>query len=356
LEFWILELGTWKKDIYFQVMRTIDLYKKLLRPSEDLISDMRNLDGDVLILGVGGKMGPALAKLAREAVNAAGVQKKVMGAARFSEPGLRDELEQQGIETFSVDLLDESALAALPDVKNVLYLAGTKFGTTGKESFTWAMNTYLPGRVAEKYKNSRIVVFSTGNVYPLVPVTTGGPIESEQPGPVGEYAQSCLGRERVFQYFCSKYNTPTLIYRLNYANDVTYGVLIDIGRAVKEQQPIDLRMGYVNILWQGDANEMALRCLNHCSVPAKILNIAGPETASVRELAENFGAMFGKRPVFVNEEQNTALLSNASEAYRLFGKPKTSLAQMIEVIKAWIDEGGKTLHKPTHFQERQGKF
>ena len=332
------------------------VYKKLLQPSDDLIADMAKIDGDILILGVGGKMGPALAKLAKQAIDKAGIIKKVIGIARFSEPGLQEELIQQGIETISADLLDDAQLQALPDAKNVIYLAGTKFGTTGKESYTWAMNTYLPGRVADKYKNSRIVVFSTGNVYYLTPVAYGGATEDSVPEPVGEYAQSCLGRERIFQYFSSINNTPILIYRLNYANDVTYGVLLEIAKLVKEKKPIDLAMGSANVIWQGDANEIAIRALNHCSVPAKILNVTGPETLSVRWLAGQFGKMFGQTPVFINEEQPAALLSNAAESFRLFGYPKTPLKQIMELLVEWINQGGKTINKATHFQERKGKY
>jgi dTDP-4-dehydrorhamnose reductase len=345
--FWILSLP---------IMDLSDKYKDLLRPSDALIEDVGKLDGDILILGVGGKMGPALAKLAKQAVDVAGKKTKVIGVARFSEPSLRDNLEQNGIETCSADLLEEDQLKHLPDAPNVLYLAGMKFGTTGKESLTWAMNTYLPGRVAEKYKRSKIVAFSTGNVYPFTPVTSGGPTEQHSVDPVGEYAQSCLGRERVFQYFSGKNQTPTLIYRLNYANDVSYGVLLDIARAVKERRPIDLRMGHVNVIWQGDANEMAIRSLHHCSVPAKILNIAGPEICSVRTLAGEFGLLLNEEPQFINQEQDTALLSNANESFRLFGKPKVRLSDMIPLIARWVNEGRKTLLKPTHFQEREGKF
>ena len=221
------------------------LYNKLLQPSNDLINDITKLDGDILILGVGGKMGPALAKLAKQAVDKAGVHKRIIGVSRFSEPGLQDELNQLGIETISADLLEDEALHSLPDVKNVLYLAGTKFGTAGNESFTWAMNSYLPGRIAQKYKNSRIVVFSTGNVYHLTPVSLGGAAEDRMPEPVGEYAQSCLGRERLFQYYSTKNNTPVLIYRLNYANDTSYGVLLEIAKSVKEERPFDVSMGNV---------------------------------------------------------------------------------------------------------------
>ena len=331
-------------------------YQKLLQPSEALVAEIAKVEGDIIILGAGGKMGPAIARLAKQAILLAGVNKRVIAASRFSEPGVRKELEQSGITTFQADLLEEDHLQSLPYVPNVLYLAGMKFGTTGNESLTWAMNSYLPGRVAEKYKRSRIVVFSSGNIYPFVPVTSGGATEDDLPGPVGEYAQSCLGRERIFQYFSVKNNTPILVYRLNYANDVTYGVLLEIAKSVKEHSPIDLRMGHVNVIWQGNANEMAIRALQHCSVPAKILNIAGPETLSVRWLAKEFGSIFNQEPTFVHEEQNNALLSNASESYRLFGDPRVSLKQMMMMIAEWINHGGKTLNKPTHFQERKGQF
>ena len=332
------------------------LYNQLLEPSPALLSDIATLDGDIMILGVGGKMGPALAKLARRALNLVGSERKVIGASRFSEPGLVEELNQLGIETHVADLLNEDQLQSLPAAKNVLYLAGTKFGTTGKESFTWAMNAYLPGRVAEKYRDSNIVVFSTGNVYPLTPVDAGGATEKLSPEPLGEYAQSCLGRERVFQYFSTKNNTPVFIYRLNYANDVSYGVLLEIAKAVKERKPIDLRMGYVNVIWQGDANEIAIRALNHCSVPAKMVNVTGPETVSIKWLGGQFGNIFGQEPVFINTEESTALLSNAAVSNDLFGYPKVLLNQMIQLIAEWVNQGGKTINKPTHFQERQGKF
>ncbi len=331
-------------------------YEELLKPSKKLINDVASLDGDIIILGVGGKMGPALARLAKQAIDIAGVNKKVIGVARFSESGLQRELEREGIATIKADLLSDDELQTLPDVPNVLYMAGQKFGTTGKEAFTWAMNTYLPGRVAAKYKHSRIVVFSTGNVYPFTRVHSGGATEEQLPEPVGEYAQSCLGRERMFQYFASLHHTPLLIYRLNYANDVSYDVLLEIGKAVKEKRPIDLRMGYVNVIWQKDANEIAIRSLNHCRYPAKTLNVTGTETLSVRKLALEFGKLFNEQPVFVNEEQPTALLSNATECSRIFGYPKVSIDQMVGLIADWIKEGGKTLNKPTHFQEREGKF
>lgn len=335
---------------------TEKIYHQLLQPSDTLVADIGTLKGDIIILGAGGKMGPALARLAKQATELAGVKKCVIAVSRFSEKGLKDELNSFGIETHEADLLQDDQLNALPEADNILYLAGTKFGTTGNEPFTWAMNAYLPGRVAQKYKNSRIVVFSTGNVYPLTPVSSGGADETTTPQPIGEYAQSCLGRERLFQYYSAKNNTPVLIYRLNYANDVTYGVLLEIAKSVKEKRPIDLRMGYVNVIWQGDANEIALRALHHCAVPPKILNVTGAGSVSVRWLANEFGKFLGQTPEFINSEEDTALLSNAEESCRLFGKPKISLQKMIEVIVAWLSEGGKTINKPTHFQERSGQF
>lgn len=333
-----------------------EVYKRLLQPSDDLVADISRLNGDIIILGVGGKMGPALARVAKQAVDKAGLKKRIIGVARFTEDGLQQALAGEGIETIKADLLSDDELQALPEVKNVLYMAGMKFGTTGNESYTWAMNTYLPGRVAEKFKDSNIVVFSTGNVYPLTNANGPGAIEDLTPEPIGEYAQSCLGRERMFQYFSLRNNTPILIYRLNYANDVSYGILLEIAKAVKEQRPIDLSMGTVNVIWQGDANEIAIRCLHHCTLPGKILNVTGPGTLSIRWLAEQFGKMMGVHPLFINEEQSTSLLSDATECFRLFGYPKTSLEQMMKVILDWYREGGKIIDKPTHYTERKGKY
>ncbi len=332
------------------------LETSLLKPSDALVADMKALDGDIILLGVGGKMGPSMARLARQAVELAGVKKRIIGVSRFSEVHTKAALERDNIETFNADLLNEDDLASLPDAANVLYLAGTKFGTTGNEPFTWAMNAYLPGRVAERYRHSRIVAFSTGNVYPFSPVSGGGVSEDHPTGPVGEYGQSCLGRDRIFQYFSVKNKIPTLIYRLNYAIDLRYGVLLEVAKSVAEGRPIDLTTGFVNVIWQGDANEMAIRALRHCEVPAKILNVTGPETISIKWLAEQFGTLLGKEPRFLNQPQPLALLSNASEAYRLFGYPRVLLRQMIELTAAWLKQGGEILNKPTHFQERNGKF
>ena len=335
-------------------MKTVEeLENKLSEPSVPLVEGLREVEGDILVLGVGGKMGPSLAKLARRAVDAAGLQKTIIGVSRFSNKALQSELSNFGIETIAGDLLDESFLAQLPEVKNIIYMAGTKFGTTGHEHFTWAMNTYLPGRVAEKYRNSNIVVFSTGNVYPLTQV---GSTEKDVPAPIGEYAQSCLGRERMFEYFSHKYNTPSVIYRLNYAIDLRYGVLLEVAKAVWEENPVDLQMGYVNVIWQGDANEIALRCLNHCQCPPNILNVTGPEIISIKWLAGQFGEIMQKTPQFVNQPHPTALLSDTSKANQLFGHPRVTLKEMIGWTADWVRLGGSELGKPTHFQERSGKF
>jgi len=334
----------------------LESYQAMLQPSENLLNDLALIEGDIILLGVGGKMGPSMAILLAQAAGKLGLEKKIYGVARFSDPEVEKSLQHEGIITIKADLLNRDALAALPDVKNVIYLAGTKFGTTGKEHYTWAMNSYLPGLVAEKYKSSRIVVFSTGNIYPLTPVEKGGATELDVPSPVGEYAQSCLGRERIFEYGSSVYGTEILIYRLNYANDVSYGVVLEIGKAVNEGRPVDLNMGHVNVIWQHDANEIAIRSLLHCSNPAKLLNVTGPETAPVKWIAEEFGRLLNKTPVFTGQEQPTALLSNAGECFRLFGYPGTCLKQIIEIDAAWIASGGKTANKPSHFQERNGNF
>lgn len=333
-----------------------DVLSRYLEPSQDLIDDIGLLQGDIIILGAGGKMGPAMAKLAVEAVNASGVNRKVIAVSRFSDENVVNELTQCGVEIIKADLLNDDDLNGLPEVANVIYLVGHKFGTSGNESYTWAMNVYLPGKVAEKFKKSNIVVFSSGNIYPLSPVWQGGVTEMMPPAPVGEYAQSCLGRERIFQYFSKKHDIPMFLYRLNYANDVTYGILLEIAKSVYESRELDLTMGNVNLIWQGDANEIAIRALLHCTLPAKVLNVTGPETVSVRWIATEFGKLFAKTPMLIGKEEPDALLSNASECFKLFGYPKISLKEMMELIARWVIEDGKTINKPTHFQERKGNY
>ena len=338
-------------------MRTLEeLENRLSAPSERLVEDVKNIKGDILILGVGGKMGPSLARLARRALDEAGSGQRVIGVSRFSQGSLQEELEIVGVETIAADLTDEAELRQLPAAENVIYMVGKKFGTSGQEHMTWAMNSYLPGRVAEKFKKSRIVVFSSGNIYPYVPVFSGGATEDTLPGPLGEYAQSCLGRERIFEHFSRKYEIPMLIYRLNYAVEMRYGNLLEIARSVYQKKTIDLKMGHMNVIWQGDANEIALRSLLHCSTPPKLLNVTGPETISIRWAAEEFGKIFGIKPLFENEEEPTALLNNASHSHQLFGYPSVSLTQVMEWTAEWVQLDGATLDKPTHFQVRSGNF
>ncbi len=334
-----------------------ELEEVLSRPNEETIRAMEALDGDLIILGVGGKMGPSLARLARRACGQAGKKKRVIAVARFSNPKLPAELQAEGIETITCDLLDREALARLPEATNVVFMAARKFGTSGEEYLTWAMNTYLPGLVAERYHNSRIVSFSTGNVYPLMPIAQGGATERTPVGPVGEYAQSALGRERMFEYGSAKWGTPGVILRLNYAVELRYGVLVDIGLAVFEKRPVTLSMPRVNVIWQGEANSWCLRSFAHCSTPPLILNITGTDTLSVRDLAQRFGNRFGVSPMFASEDEGTsALLNDASKARGLFGDPKVGTDEMIDWIADWIRNGGAVLNKPTHFQTRDGKF
>lgn len=334
----------------------VQLESYLSKPTDEVIAALAALEGDVLILGVGGKMGPTLAKQAKRAIDCAGIAKSVIGVSRFSTPGVQENLQAVGIETIAADLLSEKSLQDLPDTQNVILMAGRKFGSTGNESLTWAMNGYMPGRVAEKFRNSRLVVFSTGNVYPLTPVPHGGATENSRVAPIGEYAQSCLSRERICTYFSSQFGTPMTILRLNYAIDLRYGILLDTAEKVYAEEPISLEMGNVNVIWQGDANAIALRAFAHCQSPPLILNVTGPETVSVRYLATCFGTRFNKSPRFEGEEAETALLSNASRCHQLFGYPRVSLGQMIEWIAEWVRIGGTTLRKPTHFEVRDGKF
>jgi len=338
-------------------MRTIEqLEAKLAEPSEALVQDLAKISGDIVLLGVGGKMGPSLAKLAMNAIREGGLNKRVIGVSRFSNREARQELEDAGVETISCELLDDDALRALPNAENVIYMAGNKFGTKGREHFTWAMNSYLPGRVAEKFKESRIVVFSSGNIYPFQPVASGGAGEQVAPEPVGEYAQSTLGRERIFEYHSHKNGTPMVMYRLNYAIDMRYGVLLELAKAVNEGREIDLTMGFANVIWQGDANSMAIRCLTQCSSPPAVVNITGPETMSIRWAAKEFAKRLGKEALFAGTESETALLNNASKSHQLFGYPRVPLLQMIDWTAEWVQEGGATWNKPTHFQERKGNF
>lgn len=334
-------------------MRSIDeLEDRLSTPSAALIADLARLDGDILILGAGGKLGPSLTRLALRAAGG----NRVIVVSRFGKGTLADELRAAGAEVISADITDDAALTALPDVANVIFLVGSKFGSTGNEAGTWYTNTYLPGRVAERFKASRIVALSTGNVYPFTPVGSGGPDEATPVGPVGEYAMSCLGRERVFSHFARVRGTRLALIRLNYAVEMRYGVLIDIARSVHSGRPVDVTMAAVNVVWQGYANEVILRSLLHATPDPFVLNLAGPETLSVRGLAQAFGKVMGKMPEITGTESGSALLSNGGLGHRLFGYPNVSVGELIEWTAGWVEAGLPLLDRPTGFQKRDGKF
>ena len=334
-------------------MNLEELEDRLSEPTPAVIAALDALDGNLMILGAAGKMGPTLARMAKRAV---GKSRRVIAVSRFSDPSTRTSLDQHGVETLSADLLDVDALLALPDVDNIVFMAGMKFGATGNEPLTWAMNSFLPGLVCQRFTTSRIAAFSTGNVYPLTPLHQGGSIETDAPGPVGEYAQSCLGRERIFQYFAESYDTPVSILRLNYAVELRYGVLCDIARKVWEGTPISMAMAAVNVVWQGDANAWALQSLANASSPASIFNLAGPEQLSVRRIATQLGMLLGQEPLFEGEEAPHALLSNGQKAHRAFGYPTVGVEQILEWTAQWIKNDGPTLGKPTKFEVRDGKF
>ena len=329
-----------------------ELEEFMTRPSEDLVRDLEATEGDILILGVSGKMGPTLARTAKRAVP----DRRVIGVARFSDPTMITKLADCDVETITCDLADRAAVEALPKSPNVIFMAGRKFGTSGALSLTWAMNVAVPAIAADVYRDSRIVAFSTGNVYRFSRVVEGGSIETDMPEPVGEYAQSCLGRERIFEHFSELHGTPGRIIRLNYAIDMRYGVLHDIGGKVLAGEPVDLTTGSVTVIWQGDANSQILRCLAHCTSPTTPLNVSGPETASVRALALAFGARFGKDPVFQGSEAEECWLVNSSEAARLFGNPSVPLLKMVDWVADWLQRGGSAYNKPTGFGSRDGAF
>jgi hypothetical protein len=328
----------------------------LSEPTEAVLDTLARLNGDLILLGVAGKMGPTLARMARRAFDTAGLRGRVIGVARFSAGHVEVGLRSHGIETIRCDLLDPAQLDRLPEVPNVVSMAGIKFGATGQEALTWAMNAYLPGMICEKYRRSKLVAFSTGNVYGLTPVHLGGPAEGDALNPHGEYAMSCLGRERIYEHFSRVLDIPTAILRLNYAVELRYGVLVDIAQRVLAGDPIDLTMGHVNALWQGDANAMALCAFDHVASPPVVLNLAGPELLNVRRVAEEFGRLLGREVCFTGSEAADALLSNGQLAHRLFGYPRVPAQQMIEWMAAWLRHGGPTLGKPTHFEVRDGKF
>jgi nucleoside-diphosphate-sugar epimerase len=309
-----------------------------------------------MVLGVGGKMGPTLARMARRASDTAGVKRRILGVARFSDPRVEVSLRRHGIEPVRSDLLDPAQLAALPEVPNVVLMTGMKFGATGQSALTWAMNVYLPGMICQKFRASRVVAFSTGNVYGLTPVTRGGSVEDDPLRPVGEYAITTLGRERILEHFSRVLGIPLVLLRLNYATEMRYGVLVDLARRVWADEPVSLAMGTLNALWQGDANAMALAAFDHLGSPPTVLNLAGPEILSVRRLAEELGRLFNKPVRFEGTEAADALVSNGQRAINLFGYPRVGPSRLVEWIADWVRRGGDDLGKPTHFENREGNY
>jgi nucleoside-diphosphate-sugar epimerase len=339
-------------DLPPRIADTEALEELMSRPSPELAGALARAPGDLLVLGVGGKMGPTLARMAKRADPG----RRVIGVARFSEPGLRQRLEGWGIECMAADLLSREALAGLPEAPNVVFMAGRKFGSTGSEWLTWAMNAHVPALVAERFARSRIVAFSTACVYPFVSTAGEGAREDVPPtAPSGEYANSCVARERLFQHFSHAQRTPGRLLRLSYAIDMRYGVLHDIARKVLAREPIALSMGHANIIWQGEANDWALRTLAHCTAPITPLNLSGPKV-SIRAIAQAFGERLGVAPVLTGQEATTAWLVDCSEAFRLFGLPRVRLEQMLDWTADWVQRGGASLGKPTHYEARDGRY
>lgn len=339
------------------IQTTDALEEALSRPTPGVRETLRKLSGDVLILGAGGKMGPTLARMVRRALDEIGQpQRHVIAVSRFSSPRAAATLQEQGVRTIACDLLDRSAVAALPDAPNLIFMAGHKFGTRDAPELTWAMNTLVPANVAERYSGARIVAFSTGCVYPLVPRDSAGASETDPLGPPGEYANSCVGRERIFTHFALRHHTPLLLFRLCYAIDLRYGVLHDVATKVARGEPVDVTMGAANVIWQGDANARAIQCLEHAAYPPVALNVTGLEHVSIRSLAERFGALLGRPAHIVGQESATAWLWNASRSHELFGPPTVSLDDMIEATAAWVRNGQASLGKPTHFESIDGQF
>lgn len=337
--------------------QTVEELEMLLSdPTPGVVETLRRLSGDIVVLGVGGKMGPTLARMAVRAAEAAGTPRRVIGVSRFSSPELRERLEGWGIETIACDLLQEDQVQHLPEAPLVVSMTGLKFGTSTNPALSWAMNCYAPALICRHYRESRIAAFSSGNVYPLVSSGSGGSVESDAPGPVGEYAITVLGRERMFEYFSREWQIPLVLLRLNYATELRYGVLVDLAQQVLRRETIDVSMGWVNVIWQRDANAMALQSLEHAATPPRILNIAGPEILRVREVAAELARLTERPLKCCGDEAPDALLNNAAQSHALFGKPQMPVAQIIRWTADWVARGGDSLGKPTHFESRNGTF
>ncbi len=332
------------------------LNELLSTPSDALVEDIKKIKGDIMVLGAGGKMGPSLCLLAKNAIDKVGLDKKVYAVSRGSDKIATELMLSKGIEVIACDLLDKQQLYALPEVENIIYMAGRKFGTDGNEWQTWAMNSTLPAFVADKFRNSNIVVFSSGNIYPIVPLSSGGCTETDKVGPNGEYAMSCLARERAFEYAANTYGTKVFTYRLNFAVDLRYGVIFDVANKILKGEPISLSTPCFNFIWQGSANEYAIRGLLHATAPATVMNITGPETISIKKMAIKLGKYLGKEPIFENESGTDAYLNDASKAMEIFGYPSVSAETLIRWQAEWLLDGGRTLDKPTHFEERKGSY
>jgi dTDP-4-dehydrorhamnose reductase len=340
------------KNLPDTIKNTEELETLLSTPSAALVEYFRDLDGDIMILGAGGKIGPSMAMMAKRAVDEAGVDKKVYAV----DLAPLDNLAKLGIETIKCDMLDLESVKNLPRAKNIVYMAGRKFGSDGTEWITWAINVMVPHNVAQVFTDSRIAVFSTGCVYPVVNVYSGGSTEADRPDPIGEYAMSSLGRERVFDYYAAEKGEKVVQIRLNYALELRYGVLSDIATKVYNGQPVDVTTGFMNGIWQGDCCEQVLRSFDHAASPSNILNITGPEILSVRWIANRFGEIFGKSVTISGQENGRAYLNNASKANAIFGNPSVPIGRIIEWVAAWVSQGGENIGKPTHFETQDGKY
>lgn len=328
----------------------------LSEPTANVVAAMLRLDGDILILGAGGKIGLSIARMAKRASERAGNRRRIVGVSRFSAPGERSRWQDQDIPTIQCDLLSPGAVGSLPAARNVLYLAGMKFGSNRDPSMTWALNAWLPGEVCQRFPDSRFVAFSTGNVYGVVDVSSGGSRESDKPAPIGEYAMSCLGRERIFEYFSRSQHIPVALVRLFYACEMRYGILLDLAQSVASGKAIDLSTGRANVVWQGDSNAQALQLFELAASPPFVINVTGPETLSVRETALALGQLLDKEPVFTGVETSTACLANTFLAQAAFGLPRIGADRLIQWTAGWVKRNGPTLEKPTHFEVRDGSY